>query len=240
MEAQMTIGDWQRGILRTDLKEDMEVRDCYAIPFEEIIRSYPLLEPASHERMMFLMLAGSGCRISELDNMKVTGLRGNRLYWNVGKNQRGTRYVDLPDWYIEEYKAYRSRQDYKFSSSFFGIKKSTFCRDFDKRIRPMLGGGWTLRTQRFDGFRWKYGGYKYQLKGFRKAYVTHRFYREWDKLNSAGAAIEMVCRDMHHSSKGMTVSHYIEDGEKLNMRSWAEKSIWEIIKGRLQMCLTAF
>ena len=78
------------------------------------------------------------------------------------------------------------------------------------------------------------------MRGLRKTFATHTFYRYWGKLGSPSAAMEMTAKRMKHSSKGITVTHYIEDGDILRMKQHANKEIHEILKDSIQTNINNF
>jgi len=52
------------------------------------------------------MLALTGCRLAELNTMREEHLRGNIIFWQPGKNQKGWRREALPEWYLRELREY--------------------------------------------------------------------------------------------------------------------------------------
>lgn len=181
------------------------------------------------------MLAFTGCRISELDNFYISGLKGNRIYWRVGKNQKGLRMCILPQWYLNELMHYRSNPEYKFDSKhLFGIKACTFQRRFSKEIRGKLPNEWQEMGRFYTNRGWD-RVYLFQLKGLRKTWATHCFSRYWHHYGSPSVALEATCKEMKHSNKGITLSHYIEELDLVRGRE--KQYIHEIIKPEVQLTL---
>ena len=71
--------------------------------------------------------------------------------------------------------------------------------------------------------------YKYALKGFRKNFATQLFIFYWSKYSDASVAVDMVSKRMKHSSRAMTVSHYIESVEEIEAEKFSQYMPSEII-----------
>lgn len=235
MQSDLIDQSYQFNWAPEDLNESILLRDGYAVPFDAIIDATNVLEYASAQRVMFLMLYYSGCRISELDNMKVNGFVKNVLFWRVGKNQSGSRSVVLPESFILELRQHRNEHKVR-GIQLFSITSASFKRRFDSHVRPLLGQRWLQRTGLHgrNGFTKEY---ELQLKGLRKTFATHLFYRTWKKLGDATAAIEFTSKYLKHSSKGMTTMHYLENYDVLHLDKFGRMSLDEIINYKNQQTL---
>jgi len=187
--------------------EVLEV-ECKAISIAQV-RSVLNVLPIGSVRCMFLMLFLTGCRISELDNMRVSLMRGNHIWWTLGKRQKGRRHKVLPEWFIKELILMRKGQDYH-SDKLFSIGHAVFRRQFNVQTRPLLSKEWQeyqpcLKEGQLQR------EYALQLKGLRKTYATMKFFKIYRELQDAGAAVQFVSKDMQHSSQGLTSRHYIEN-----------------------------
>ncbi|HZX44109.1 MAG TPA: hypothetical protein VFF28_00345, partial [Candidatus Nanoarchaeia archaeon] len=65
------------------------VNDSHAVPFDKVNEAVAFMKYGSDLRVMFEMLFLTGCRIKELDKMKISCFYGNVIYWELGKNQGG-------------------------------------------------------------------------------------------------------------------------------------------------------
>lgn len=77
--------------------------------------------------------------------------------------------------------------------------------------------------------------YRLQKKGLRKTYLTHAFYRCWLETGSPTMAMEWTAKMARHSTKSMTVAHYLEDVPII--RAYASWEIWKIVSGEIQTTL---
>lgn len=223
-----------------DLSQISYELNCRAIPFEDLAKAIESLPYAKSEfrlRLMYEFL--TGCRMQEASDQTVEGahgyLRGNWVYWQVGKNQdHGWRKEYLPSWWLEEWMHYR--KDHKvIPGKFFSMSPETYGREFNKKIRPLFGEAWQARSAvpRHIGGKVVHE-YLLQLKGCRKSFATCVFWQAWEKYGSAHVASEMTCKRLRHSNKGITVQHYIEDSDRLNRERWGGYSPAEILQALLE------
>ncbi len=188
---------------------------CTGIPFDKVVEALRFMEYASEVRVMFGMLFLTGCRISELSNMKPEFLFGNILYWGLGKNQKGYRKERLPEFYLRELDEYR-RTNRIPAGFLFGIDGNTLNRYFTRDVRPKLGKDWQRR--RFKPRGNEFGkGYVYQLKGLRKTFQTLYFADQLKKWKSSEVALEMTSKKMRHSSRRVTAYHYLCEFDNLKI-----------------------
>ena len=79
-----------------------------------------------------------------------------------------------------------------------------------------------------------------QLKGLRKSFATLCFWGCWDEYNSSDVAMHLTCKRMRHSTTGMTVSHYIEQGERMKREKWKGWTPSQILALAVQRSLSDF
>lgn len=206
---------------------------CVAVPFERIIEVLDKLPRASFIRIYFEFLFLTGCRPSEAERFLEDGddsfIRGNYAFWRVGKNQNGQwRKEYLPDFFLAELEEYkRNRKLYK--GKLFPAKAKTLTRYFNKFIRHTLSQDWQVRcaTTRRAG---KIHEFVFQIKGIRKSFAMCAFWQYWSKYGDANTAVDMTVKRLRHSSRGMTVSHYLDDSERLNRSKWQGMTPSDIIR----------
>jgi len=161
------------------------------------------------------MLALTGCRCKELDNMKISKLFGNILYWGLGKNQNSWRKEEMSLNFIKELIYYRKTHRV-YGDKLFGISSDTLRRYFNRDVRPYLSKEWQEKT-----FYQENGALKtcfvYQLKGLRKDFQTLMFKKELEKWKDAGVALEFASKRMKHSSKHITAYHYLVNFDTLGI-----------------------
>lgn len=178
------------------------------IPFEEITDTLSRMNYASPERVMFEILAITGCRISELDKMNYSQLYDDLLVWSLGKNQRRSRKENLPVYLVNEIKEMRSK--YRCSSKLFPISSSTFVRYFNRDVRPKLSPSWIKKRTSLERKTLK-EEYVYRLKLLRKNYQTLLFKKYLDKFEGHyDIALQFTSKRMRHSSTKMTAYYYLQ------------------------------
>ncbi len=223
-------------------RSDYEPQECYrltepdavmstdsqAIPFPLVADVIQRLEYASYERVMFTMLAMTGCRIRALDNMFVDRVVEGVLHFHEGKSTTGLRRCALPSFFWKEIEEYRKKHDV-CSRRLFGVSAEHFTKVFLRQLRPYLGGVWLeqvvdfshpLRTKR----------YKYRLKGLRKNFQTLEFAQQLLKWKDAGMALEMTSKSMRHSSARITAYHYIENFDAIDAERNAYYSMPQLLR----------
>lgn len=191
-----------------------------AITWKDFSYLLSFLKYGSVERVMLLMLAYTGCRISELSIMETRDLNDLVISWRLGKNQVGRRKESLPESFVQELKFYRAN-NLTDSTRLFGVSHVTFRTRFN-RLRKTVGGIWAEHSEddlRADKTK---KPYLLRLKGFRKTFQTVLFKYYIEKYGDAAVALEFVSRRMKHSSTHMTAYHYIENYEVINVVQWIE------------------
>ncbi|MGV8169233.1 MAG: hypothetical protein ACP5N3_04220 [Candidatus Nanoarchaeia archaeon] len=195
------------------------MEESKAIPVREIHRVLEILPYASTSRVMFEMLAFTGCRLAELDNMRWSLLKEEWLYWKLGKNQTSYRKVKLPSQYIQELRDYRESHKV-VADVLFGLTSDSFRRHFNRYTRGLIGDEWLLKSEFLkNGFF--VPEYKLQLKGLRKTYQTLLFKKELEKWDNPEVALQFTCKEMRHSSERITAYHYLVNFDSIG----AEKNI---------------
>lgn len=213
MTYKPVVGSAEMNHTSTDFIADYE---CKAIPPSEIRTAIEGMRYGSPERVMFRMLAITGCRIACLDKMTMQHLSGRFIYWETSKVGGKWRKEHLPDDYLEELAAYRT--EYRANGKrLFGISGESFVRYFNRDIRPHLGGLWNVKTNQptTDGFGQQY---LLKIKGLRKSFSTYDFARNYAKWKDADVALEMTSKRMKHSTAHITAHHYIENFDALGIK----------------------
>lgn len=212
----MALGVKRRMPQQASTKHLEVLDDSKAIPLDEVQRAFDTLSYGSSTRVMFGMLALTGCRMRELDRMRRSMVYGDVLHWFLGKRQRHVRKVRLPGWFWSELRYHWSLERPPLDRM-FSISAETFRRYFNRDARPLLGGVWEERAVRYQGERVVYG-FRYQLNGLRKNYQTLRFSSQWQRWRDAQVAVEFTSKEMKHKSTHITCHHYIENFESLGLR----------------------
>jgi integrase len=204
---------------------------CKPVPFEEIIKVVGFLPRGNPIKAGLTLLFLTGARMSELQNMTFNGpngcLRGNWLYWRVGKNQGGQwRSEFIPDWALEELKEYWETHKLPHNH-LYGWCARTLGRYFNRDVRPLLGPAWQEKV----AVAQKGGIHEYvlQVKGLRKSFACLVFWQEWHKWKSASAAMEFTCKRLRHSNTGITVQHYLSSVDRLDMDRWGGFTPGEVL-----------
>lgn len=212
--------------------------DCRAIPFDRLKEALAFMPWASSLRVMFLMLALTGCRIHELDRMKKSLLYDNVLFWHLGKNQVGFRKERLPSWYLKELQEYW-KNNRIFQDRFFGCSGDTFRRYFNRDVRPWMSRAWQeKRLVPKQGELQE--EYILQLKGLRKTYQTLEFAKQLDKWKDSGVALEFTAKKMRHTTRQITAYHYIENFDALQIEKFKELTTEKIVQDNRQARLFEF
>ena len=201
--------------------------DSHCIPFDAIQEVRDFLPYASPLRVMWTMLALTGCRIRELDNMRASTIYGDVIYWKLGKNQKRHRKERLPAWFLDELRIYRETHRV-YQDRLFGVRSDTFRRFFNRDVRPHLTPRWReLRLVSFMGSLTE--EYVYQLNGLRKSFQTLEFARQLEKWKDPTIALEFTSKKMRHSSAKITVYHYVENFDALRVERSTGLSPAEIL-----------
>jgi hypothetical protein len=210
---------------RTDL--DLESDGENPVPFNAITEVLALIPYADPVRVGIQALFLSGCRLSEIDNWKLSHLYGNKLYFDVGKNQSGHRVISLSDAYLKEWQVYRQRNKVP-SDKFFGFNGETLARYFNK-LRPKLSFRW--QQKRIFPRKGKISYYYVlQLKGIRKSFVTLDYSKQLDEWKNEQVAVQFTSKAMRHSSERMTAYHYLCQFSKLDMKHYAHMTPIDILR----------
>lgn len=210
----------------------------YGIPFDKALEAINFMEYGSDVRVMFEMSFLTGCRLSELNNMRVSKLFEDVLFWNIGKNQRGFRKQKLPPSYLEELKNYRENNRV-YKDKLFGVSSESFRKYFHRDVRPKLSPAWQEKRlfSRKNELREEF---VLQLKGLRKNYQTLEFAKQLDKWKDSSIALEFTSKKMKHSSKHITAYHYIENFETLQIDKYKQLTPEQILKNRGQTRIIDF
>lgn len=211
-----------------------------AMPIGALMEVIAMLPYGNSIRVGLQLLFYTGCRLSELKNMKRSDLVGNVIYWRMGKNQtmKGHRRERLPDALVKELEAYWERNRMP-QDRVYHTTGETLSRRFNGEIRPLLSKEWhdKVRTRRSSGFTWEYA---YQLKGCRKMFATLIFTHYYTKFKDAYVAGEMVSKRMKHSDTGITWHHYILCAEQIEAQKYLHLMPFEITSPQAQSVLMEF
>jgi hypothetical protein len=79
-----------------------------------------------------------------------------------------------------------------------------------------------------------------QMKSLRKSFATITFWHYWEEYKDASVGMYMTCKHMKHSTTGMTVSHYIEQGDRMNREKWKGYTPSQILNLITQQHLKVF
>lgn len=182
--------------------------ETICVPFVECKKAISRMHYASTERVMFIMLVLTGCRLQALDTMFSSWLINGVLYYHPGKNQKQYLKTPLPNWYLKELCEYRKNHRI-WGDHLFSCTADAFRRYF-VRIRPSLGYAWT-ETALMPHHNLCRESYVLQLKGIRKMFWTMEFKRQLEEWKDAGVALEMTSKKAAHSTTHMTAYHYLRD-----------------------------
>lgn len=214
-----------------------------AIPFEHVINAFRVMEYASVTSVMFKTLTFTGCRTTELNNMKMSNFFNKDgkiwIYWKLGKNQNGTRAEPIPQRLYKEILEYRKKNNVP-GDKIFHIKHKTFKRYFNVKTRPKLNKAWNKKYQdvsRDDNMIKNI--YRLHFKGLRKNFASLKFWKNYKKYDSR-ISLEKTCKKMSHSSDKITAHYYAMNFERLNLEKWGNKTLPEILYNQGQKQLTAF
>ncbi len=215
----------------------MDYDDFRAIPFEDVLFALRKMKYGTTMKVMFEMLALTGCRMASLNRMEITGLLDDKLYFKEAKTG-DRRVIILPNWYIEEYFAFR-RNNRVMHPRMFPISSETLTRYFNRNFRPQLNQKWNQKISHsrrgFLVFE-----FMYQLKGLRKNYATLDFKKNFDEWGNSQIALEFTAKHMKHSSMRMTAYHYLVNFEKLGIEKYKNMTMGEILRHDRQMRLIDF
>lgn len=205
------------------------VVESKAIPFDKVMEVIQKVQYGCHESVMFKFLMLSGCRVKELDYLRISLLCGNIVYIPLGKNQKGHRKIKLPQHYLTELSYYRKTHRI-YSDKVFGINNTTFRRAFNTKIRPKLSKSWVEKEMRLRKGGIPYKFYKFGLNGLRKNYQTILYKLQLIKWGSPEMAVEMTSKLMKHSSRKITCYHYIQNFDNLNIERYMYMTPDQLLK----------
>jgi integrase len=228
------------------MKENKIKFDTVAVPFHLIRNAIQVLPYGTSTRVMFMMCAITGCRIREMEKMKVSLLYKHQakegwamIYWKTGKNQTGYRKEELPDYFFEEIKYYRENNRV-FADRLFSPDARSFRKYFNDNIRPILSKEWNEWVSVPNQNAAVKLEHRFQLKGLRKSWATLCFAKEYNKWKDAFMAIEEASKRMKHSSKQMTSHHYLKHYSELNIEKYLHLKPYDILRDQRQLKIIDF
>lgn len=221
-------------------KADFEL-SCKAMPIENILEVIQFLPYAHPLRVYIQFLFLTGARPSEACKSEIDGkdsfIKGNYFFWRCGKNQKGMwRKEFLPDFFLKELDEYK-RKTKAVYGKIFHTQPKTLSKYFNVQIRPYLSKSWQERAVVPHGLALEH---VLQIKGLRKSFATLCFWGYWDEYDDSSVAMHLTCKRMRHSTTGMTVSHYIEQGERMNRKKWKGWTPSQILTLATQRSLVDF
>ena len=214
---------------------------CKAIPIENILEVIQFLQYAHPLRVYIQFLFLTGCRVSEASKMEFEGkdsfIKGNYVFWKVGKNQGGQwRREYLPEFFLKELADYK-KQTKGMQGRLFHTEAKTMSSYFTKFIRPHLSEAWQEKAAVPHGVAIEH---ILGLKCFRKTFSTLCFWGFWSEYKDANIAMVLTCKRMKHSTTGMTINHYIDQSKRLNREKWEGSTPSQILALAVQRSLTDF
>lgn len=210
----------------------------YAIPFEEVINLINCFEYGNKYRVAIEMVALTGCRLAEIDNMGVNSIYGDHIIWKLGKNQKHYRKVKLPEWFLKEICCHLSKNQH-CAERLFNFSGKELGRIVRRRARPKLGQAWHAKRpvpQKDGGIVWEYC---LQVKGLRHNYATLRFKEYFDKWGGT-VAVELTAKELQHSSYRITAGHYVGNFDQLEIEKYKGLSVADILNRGVQSRLPEF
>lgn len=213
--------------------------DTVAVPFHLMRNAIQAVPYGSSTRVMFMICAITGCRIKEMEKMKLSLLYKHPtkvgyaiLYWKTGKNQTGYRQAELPDYLLEELRHYRLHHR-TYEDRLFAPDARSF-RKYFNQYRGLMSHEWGEMWDLPEECGIVKREHVFGLCGLRKSWATLSFAKELKKWNSADIAMQMVSKRMKHSCKEMTSHHYIKNFDYLEIHKYVDMEISEILRQPLQ------
>jgi integrase len=194
--------------------------DLASIPYSAFREVLNLLPAAHPVRVGLLLLALTGCRVKELDAMSPQSISEGWIHWRLGKNQRGMRREPLPAWFLAELAEYRAVRRVP-GARLLGFRASQLSTYFNKLVRPCLSAAWHDRHPLpYPGFAREQ--YRLQVKGLRKSFATTVFFREYERWQDAGVALEFASKRLKHRTTHMTAHHYLKEFDVTEPHLWEQ------------------
>lgn len=218
--------------IANEYKETMQPRFGYALPVSAIIELYQHYPYGHPFRVMTIIKALTGCRTKELDKMYMDNIVNGWFYFKLGKNQSQSRIIFLPDYALKELHYYRINYP-TVGNKMFGLTALRYQKIFSE-TRKHLSKRWQKKTPTMKKNNLSMEEYDLQIKGIRATYATLLFYEMWEKYKDSGVAALMTCKEMKHSSMGITSYHYICNKDRVELEKHKGKPIWEILRSDIQ------
>lgn len=182
-----------------------------AIPLDLLMEAIAITPYSNPIRVALRIYLEIGCRPSEINHMNIQNIydfdeNHKIIYWQLGKNQIGSRSELISASLYKEIQD--MREIYRCSSRILPVTSDSIRNTFNKAIRPSLSEAWHAR--KFKPFtKRKINEFVFELKGIRKTWATIFFWKMYRKYNSYSAALTETCKRMKHSGQKITANHYI-------------------------------
>lgn len=208
----------------------------YAVSFKNIIKLIEFFPYGSSRRIAIELLALTGMRPSELEQLSPHSFWKDMIVWRPGKNQPGYRKVQLPAWFLKELDHYLQNNHFG-NNKLFPWKDESLRQYINKWVRHKLGGDF-MKKRRVRQRGRVIDEFIIQLKSFRHTYACKEFHDAMAKYGTE-LSIHMVASNMKHSSTYMTARHYCSDIQYLknDLQRYQGTSMADIIKDSRQQKL---
>jgi len=215
--------------------------DRSAVSFNNIARLVNHWPYESGYRIAIELLALTGMRPCELDAIGPSNFWSNIIMWKPRKKQTGSRKEKLPEWFLDELDLYLG-SNHIANNRLFNFTHNTLRRKLNA-ARKELGGDFLKKKMvAKSGFATK-PRYEYmiQLRSFRKTFQCRLFHQYLEQYGCQ-LALDMVSKDMRHSSAHITGRHYVSDIKYMteDLHRYKGVSMANIIKSKQQRKLFEF
>jgi len=202
--------------------------NCEAIPIPLINKMLQFVPFGGDMFCFMLLLFDTGCRIVEIDRMFWRNVKGNWLYWTIGKNQTGMRRAWLCNKHLKVYKEYWDTHAC-VGDHLLGAKGESLANRWRKEVRQHMP---EMQKQYINlNKTLMKDEYLYQAKSFRKTYCTLRYayFLDQEKGDKVIALLKLQA-EMRHSCKEMSYLHYVRDIKKIQADKYLGLKPYEILE----------
>lgn len=172
-------------------------------------------EKGSPYRIWAILMVISGCRPSEPEDANWSHFNGDVWYLRPRKQHRKvTRPIKIPPGAYMELMQFKNDNFFR-KGQLFNFQYKTMQRDFNARVRGLLGGGFMDYDSRVHSGAVS-TKHHYTLRSVRvtiSCLIYHCFCREY----APEIALSRTCRWMGHRSTHMTADHYIKNLHKIGL-----------------------
>lgn len=174
------------------------------LDLRKLAQAYDVATPY---RIYTLLLIATAARPSEMENITWFDFHEDNLIYRPGKQHgRCTRIIKIPPKIFDELMRYK--EDNFFSKGrLFRFKFKTYQRDFNVRVRRLLGGIFLKRDiMPYSGA--VMSKHYYSLRSIRVA-ISTLVYIYFRQIYGDNVALSRTCSWLGHRSEKMTSDHYI-------------------------------